>query len=879
MRSVTVRLDDLRTTVLNLGFVGENEHTQIRIDSKKMFDQYPTASPSLTVCPPEGESYPAVIERDGDFVLWTITDSDLVHEGSGEIQLSFTVSETVAKSYPGRIKVSRSIVPTGEIPEGIDDFLTRAGAALTAIPETIDEALAEAKASGEFDGPAGPAGQDGTDGYSPTATVSKSGKTATITITDKHGTTTAQISDGEGGGTSDYSDLENKPQIAGVTLSGNVSLHDLGAASESDIPDPTSIIDDTAGDGDTGKVWSADKSSSLLSEITNAEGDLDEIKNVLYETTTDTSYADVAITQIDGYNVYQYVANTQKTILTEQQSVYRAFNAVPVTPGEKYKITIKNFKATYSKCFYVVNSSDVIVYAPDNTASDETQTIEFTVPANGVKILINKKGSSPTPDLKKLVEIIETKPRKLPFVEAPVYYVEDNGNHYVRCENDGNTDFVHVFAFDSDNPSFSFKNLKEIPHDTTEENFITAVGSGSNFKGVNDDRCPLHLNGYYIGAGHGNPYYIEVTASHDKTEADIGSTWSDGTNTFTIITVGTGKLVVGCLSNGEVANVELQGNLTHSSGATHTGGITVTSSEQVQLRPCGNLFSHSIYGNNDIPVTSGQYYENIVVVDKYNILRSDAIFTYLQAHVGSNTNDSFHSADITGVMAVVENTYVFSRNGSVTVYTAVEFKSSLDFDYYGVAQSIALTGTNMGFVPDSNTLATPTTISAKTNFTWTGDVIPYRFYQILSDYSKGFGIIYETSAGCGNPTKRAEVCSESGSFANVTWKLYPHLFSPSNDDVSDGDYYGAVAARMPIKTSATMPSLCWYWVGDTVVLACDVASGFSGFIELPEYLHGKKITTRDVTTGLTIQNDFVAQKGIRIKNTTNAIAHMVVELN
>ena len=144
MRSVTVRLDDLRTTVLNLGFVGENEHTQIRIDSKKMYDQYPTASASLTVCPPDGDSYPAVIERDGDFVLWTITDSDLIHEGIGEIQLSFTVSEVVAKSYIGRFKVSRSIVPTGEIPEPIDDFLTRAGAALTAIPETVSESVSAA---------------------------------------------------------------------------------------------------------------------------------------------------------------------------------------------------------------------------------------------------------------------------------------------------------------------------------------------------------------------------------------------------------------------------------------------------------------------------------------------------------------------------------------------------------------------------------------------------------------------------------------------------------------------------------------------------------------------------------------------------------------
>lgn len=38
----------------------------------------------------------------------------------------------------------------------------------------------------------------GQDGFSPIATVSKTGKTATITITDKNGTTTATVSDGEG---------------------------------------------------------------------------------------------------------------------------------------------------------------------------------------------------------------------------------------------------------------------------------------------------------------------------------------------------------------------------------------------------------------------------------------------------------------------------------------------------------------------------------------------------------------------------------------------------------------------------------------------------------------------------------------------------------
>lgn len=42
---------------------------------------------------------------------------------------------------------------------------------------------------------------------------------------------------GGSGGTSDYSDLTNKPQINSVTLSGNKSLSDIGAASAADLAD------------------------------------------------------------------------------------------------------------------------------------------------------------------------------------------------------------------------------------------------------------------------------------------------------------------------------------------------------------------------------------------------------------------------------------------------------------------------------------------------------------------------------------------------------------------------------------------------------------------------------------------------------------------
>lgn len=77
-------------------------------------------------------------------------------------------------------------------------------------------------------------GDIGVDGFSPIATVSKTGGIATITITDKNGTTTATVIDGNGegggGGTTDYNYLSNKPAINSVQLSGNKTSSELGLA-------------------------------------------------------------------------------------------------------------------------------------------------------------------------------------------------------------------------------------------------------------------------------------------------------------------------------------------------------------------------------------------------------------------------------------------------------------------------------------------------------------------------------------------------------------------------------------------------------------------------------------------------------------------------
>ena len=243
MRSVTYRTEDLQRAKLTLGFVGENLHTRFIFDCRKDFGDYPSAVPALTVQPPEGEPYPAVITRDGDLVYWDVKDSDLINAGDGEIQLAFVQGEVIKRTYIGQTSVLRSIIPTGEIPDPLNDFLVEASAALTAIPQTIEDALTEAKESGEFDGPQGPQGEKGDKG-------------------DK-GDTGAQGPAGETGATGETGPQGPKGDKGDAGATGP-----QGPAGPAG--DPTELINDEAGVGDTDKTFSADKLTADHSSLLNA---------------------------------------------------------------------------------------------------------------------------------------------------------------------------------------------------------------------------------------------------------------------------------------------------------------------------------------------------------------------------------------------------------------------------------------------------------------------------------------------------------------------------------------------------------------------------------------------------------------------------------
>jgi len=123
----------------------------------------------------DGFSPIANVTKTGDTATITITDEN------------GTTTATVTDGAAGSAATITAGTTT-TLPAGSSATVTNSGTSSAAV---FDFGIPK--------GDTGAAGQDGADGFSPIATVSKAGDTATITITDENGTTTASVTDGSDG--------------------------------------------------------------------------------------------------------------------------------------------------------------------------------------------------------------------------------------------------------------------------------------------------------------------------------------------------------------------------------------------------------------------------------------------------------------------------------------------------------------------------------------------------------------------------------------------------------------------------------------------------------------------------------------------------------
>ena len=216
--TVSYKLEDLKKgVIIPIGFVGENDFTKVFFDAEEIYKKYPSASVSMKVQPPKGGIYPATVTRDGNTVIWQVKEADVANRGGGELQLTFTDGETKIKTYIARTDVKRSLAGNGPAPDPVQDWIDDA-------EEVLDDL-------------------DAMDTIAKNAQAGDIGKALSPKTVEDGVVTEWQFVE-PGAGTDDYADLDNKPSIAGVTLSGNKTLEDLGIAADDDLDNLAAEVSD-----------------------------------------------------------------------------------------------------------------------------------------------------------------------------------------------------------------------------------------------------------------------------------------------------------------------------------------------------------------------------------------------------------------------------------------------------------------------------------------------------------------------------------------------------------------------------------------------------------------------------------------------------------
>ena len=141
---------------------------------------------------------------DGESVLKSATytatvekslNADPIDPGSPEEDMLTALGEAAGQARTAAEAANEAAASVEDAKTAAESAAASATTAASNAQSVADTVQAKLDA-GEFKGEKGDTGATGADGYSPTATVSKSGTTTTVTVTDKNGTTTAEVLDG-----------------------------------------------------------------------------------------------------------------------------------------------------------------------------------------------------------------------------------------------------------------------------------------------------------------------------------------------------------------------------------------------------------------------------------------------------------------------------------------------------------------------------------------------------------------------------------------------------------------------------------------------------------------------------------------------------------
>ena len=396
---------------------------------------------------------------------------------------------------------------------------------------------------------------------------------------------------------------------------------------------------------------------------------------------------------------------------------------------------------------------------------------------------------------------------------------------------------------------------------------------------TNDDITPIRTFNT-VGANHGYTSIAVVVGTHDKTTADLGSRWTDGTREYVLLDVIANELTFSLPyteTNGIVAvpSVTMGASLTHVGGATNQSAIVSTSLKaSPQLYPSINKKSvRYVLDGKEIKDDGVYYGKELQVQERYNVMDYKALVEYAKNNIGM----SFKNDNVDGVVNLSIN-YTFTKGANCTISHTMKALKKVSVGNCGFLQAIALaksSHTLKRYMPDvlpingldfeqmvdmtnyaENILVQP---SAYKN----PSVVPTRYTDwLMSGATKKFGF---TMGYLSDKTKTKH--SDRLANTNVAWDLrstkksYPVAISNKTLEAGDylyfegfrnylvGDMVGNATVQTIVKDK-----------GDTYVYVDSHTNLVNQNVFAREHI-GKKVEVLE-SRNFTLKNDVVDSDGV-----------------
>lgn len=139
MSRISVDVSSARIPVLQVGYQGENEVTDVLFDISSWITEFGEGVAQLRVKRPgnsEEESYVLSLTITDGIAVWTVSETDTFNKGNGKVQLSYMVGNILKKAVIYPYKVGKSIVGADNPVDPFDSWIERSKA--WAIGETLD---------------------------------------------------------------------------------------------------------------------------------------------------------------------------------------------------------------------------------------------------------------------------------------------------------------------------------------------------------------------------------------------------------------------------------------------------------------------------------------------------------------------------------------------------------------------------------------------------------------------------------------------------------------------------------------------------------------------------------------------------------------------